>query len=96
MQLADMTNDTTNIAEEYAASCRFMHAERQIRPEKDVSIARRANRKNADGRPVVGELPVRFACASNIVNASLRKFWKPVMLEKGGNAHRLERAGGER
>ncbi|KAL3821646.1 hypothetical protein ACHAXA_006066 [Cyclostephanos tholiformis] len=42
--LADMTNDTTNIADEYVASYLFMHAERQSSPEKDVSIARRANK----------------------------------------------------
>jgi hypothetical protein len=73
MQLADMTNDTTNIADEYVASYLFMHAERHSSPEKDVSIARRANKKNADDMPV-RELPVRLACRSNIVNASLRKF----------------------
>ena len=50
MQLADITNDATNIAEEYVASYLFMHAERQSSPEKDVSIAMRTNKKNAGGR----------------------------------------------
>jgi hypothetical protein len=50
MQLADMTNDTTNIAEEYVASYLFMHAERQSSPEKDVSIASKTNKKNAGGK----------------------------------------------
>ena len=73
IQLADRTNDTTNIDDEYVASYLFMHADRHSRPEKDVSIARRKNKKNAEGS-ADREFPDCFESASNIVNASFRKF----------------------
>ena len=72
-----MTNETTNIAEEYVASYRFMQDERHSKPEKEVSMARNMNRKNSGGR---NEALLCFVQTSNIVNASFKKFWKPVML----------------
>jgi hypothetical protein len=74
-----MTNDTTNMAAEYVASYRFMQDERHSKPAKDVSTAKNRNKKNSGGRYELLPLLIQI---SNIVNASLRKFWKPVMLRK--------------
>mgnify|MGYP006969969883 CR=1 FL=1 len=74
-----MTNETTNMAAEYVASYRFMQDERHNNPAKDVSMAKNRNKKNSGGRY---ELLLSLIQISNIVNASLRKFWKPVMLHK--------------
>ena len=71
------------MAAEYVASYRFIHAARKSRPTKAVSIAKSTNRKNKGGKsslslPVMFEddelLCFCFVVASNIVNASLRKF----------------------
>lgn len=72
-----MTNETTNIAAEYVASYRFMQDDRHNKPENEVSMAKNRNRKNSAGR---NKSLLCLIQMSKIVKASLRKFWKPVML----------------
>jgi len=67
------------MAAEYVTSYRFMHAARQSRPTKAVSMARAMNKNSVAGRPVGDALPLDkefwdFIVAAYIVNASLRKF----------------------